>query len=57
MLDDSFILDPRSATYFTSLLEAMGRMDSWDEFVFSVAGNRNGRDPVGDAWLFEATRR
>jgi len=57
MLEDSFILDPRSATYLTSLLEAMGRIDSWAEVVVSVAGNRNGSDPVGDAWLLEETRR
>ena len=57
MLEDSITFEPWSAAYFTSLLDAMGRTESVDELELCAAGSRNGNIPVGEAWLFEATRR
>jgi hypothetical protein len=55
MLEDSWILEPCSAAYLTSLLVVIGTSDSWGGL--EVAGKRKGSDPVGEAWLFEETRR
>ena len=57
MLSDSWSLDPCSAAYLTSLSEVIGRGDSGGEFELCAAGRRKGKDPVGEAWLFEDIRR
>jgi hypothetical protein len=42
--------------YFTSLFEGIGRT-SEDALEGIVPGSRNGNTPVGEAWLFEETKR
>jgi hypothetical protein len=53
-------LRPCSSAYFTSLFDGIGRVGSVDALLLvcaeARAGRRNGRTPVGEAWLFEDTR-
>ena len=57
MLEESFILEPCSAAYLASLLYEIGCGHSGDDFNDCEPGRRKGNEPVGEAWLFEETRR
>lgn len=57
MLGDSSTLPPCSIAYFTNLLDGTGEVDSCEAIEEAADGSKNGKTPVGEAWLFEETRR
>lgn len=50
-------MPPCSVAYLTNLFEGTGRSDSCELSELRTAGSRNGRAPVGEAWLLEEMRR
>jgi hypothetical protein len=57
MLDDSSTRAPCSVAYFTNLFAGIGRSDSSEGSGLCTAGSKNGRAPVGEAWLLEDMSR